>query len=87
VQVADNENHDLGDHTVTISPQGTKLVNLSELQFATSSSGGVLLTHDGLEGGLLVGGGLEDEAAGYSGHLLLIPLPDASAKVSDASIR
>ncbi|SRR6266851_5549910 len=34
---------------------------------------------------VLVSGGLEDEAVGYSAHLLLIPLPDASAKVSDAS--
>ncbi len=85
VQVTDNQNHDLGDHTVTISPHGTKLVNLSELQFTTSSSGGVLLTHDGPGGGLLVSGGLEDESVGYSAHLLLIPLPDASAKVSEAS--
>jgi hypothetical protein len=85
VQVADNQNHDLGDHAVTISPHGTKLVNLSELQFTTTSSGGVVLTHDGPAGGLVVSGGLEDEGVGYSAHLLMITLPDASAKDSEAS--
>jgi len=60
-------------------------VNLSELQFTTTSSGGVVLTHDGPAGGLVVSGGLEDEAVGYSAHLLLSSVPDASAKVSEVS--
>jgi hypothetical protein len=85
LHVTDNQNHDLGDHSVTISPQGTKLVNLSELEFTQSASGGVLLTHDGPDGGLLVSGGLEDERVGYSAHWSLAPLPDASAKLSEVS--
>jgi len=85
VQVSDDASQNLGNHSVTVSPHGTKIVNLTELQAAVSTSGGILVTHDGTEHGLIINGGLEDEAAGYSAHLPLAPLPDASADVSEAS--
>src|SRR6266403_546090 len=69
VQITDNGGRNLSDLNLTVTPHGTKTVNLTELLGATSSMGGVLLTHNGPEGGLVVNGGLEDEAAGYSARL------------------
>ncbi len=85
VQVTDAANHDLGDHSVIISPHGTKTVSLLELLSAATTSGGIAVSHDGPVGGLLINGGLEDEATGYSAHLPLVPLPDASGKASNDS--
>ncbi len=85
VEVSGDANQNLANHSVTVSPHGTKIVNLTELQGAASTSGGILVTQDGPEHGLIINGGLEDEAAGYSAHLPLALLPDATAEVSEAS--
>lgn len=73
LQVTDRTNNTIGDHSVTVSPHGTKTVDLTELLATTDPTGGVLLTHNGPEFGLVVNGGLQDEATGYSAHMRLAP--------------
>jgi len=68
---------------VTVSPHGTKILQLAELLSAAGSVGGLLLTHNGPEHGLAVNSGLEDPATGYSARLPLASPPDASAKISE----
>jgi hypothetical protein len=85
VQLTDNQNAILANHTVIVSPHGTKTVNLDELLSAPGLTGGVLVTHDGPAGALLLNGGLQDAATGYSAGLPIGPLPDPSAKVSTAA--
>lgn len=68
VQVSDNDSNVIANHTVTVSPHGTKFVDLQELRQA-SPAGGVNVTYDGPEQGLIVNGGLEDQATGYSASL------------------
>jgi Big-like domain-containing protein len=89
IEVSDNQAKVLALHTVTVSPHGTKLVDLRELQSGPSSEGGVWVTWEGAEDRLLVYGGLQDPATGYSARLLFHFLPLASAKpglVTDASV-
>jgi len=71
VQVADDSGNVLHEHSVTVSPHGTKLVNLDEVQLASGSVGGISITYDGPENGLAVNGGLEDQSTGYSARLPL----------------
>ena len=85
VQVTDADNNNLGKHDLTVTPHGTKTVNLTELLGAATSVGGVLLTQDGPDGGLVVNGGLEDEAVGYSAHLPVLPLKPVPSPGSTAS--
>jgi hypothetical protein len=79
VQITDNAGRNLSSLNLTVTPHGTKTVNLTELLTATTSAEGVLLTHDGPEGGLVVNGGLEDEAVGYSAHLPIMSLKRSAA--------
>lgn len=72
VQVS-GANHNLANHAVTVSPHGTKMIELNELLSATSSAGGITIAHDGPMNGLATNGGLQDEATGYSAHLYISP--------------
>jgi hypothetical protein len=85
VLVTDNEDRNLADHRVTVTPHGTKIVELTELMSSATSTGALVLTHDGPEGGLAVNAGLQDPSAGYSAHLPVGSLPDPSGKVSEGS--
>ena len=69
LQVTDAENQTLKNLDLTVTAHGTKTVDLVELLTTASPSGGVLVTHNGPQGGLIVNGGLEDEAVGYSARL------------------
>jgi hypothetical protein len=75
VQVTDNRAGVLGTHVVTVSPHGTKMVNLTELQSTTAEEGGVHITYDGPEDGLLLTGDLEDASVGFSAKLPLNRAP------------
>ena len=48
MKITDGQESDIGDHTISISPHGTKVVTLSELPLASSTVGGVYLTYAGL---------------------------------------
>jgi Bacterial Ig-like domain (group 2) len=58
---------------VTISPHGTKLVKLDEMQYAPSSQGGITVSYRGAENALLINGGLQDSSNGYSATLRFVP--------------
>jgi hypothetical protein len=75
VRLTDQSDAQLASYEVTISPHGTQMLALDELETAVGNTGGVYLTHDGPERGLDINGGLEDKAAGYSAHLWMRPQP------------
>ena len=79
-ETLDAENHPLGDHSVTISPHGTKIVELTELLSTSATTGGVVVSWTGNEYDLAVNSGLQDPAVGYSAHLPLATRPDPSDK-------
>jgi len=69
VSLTDNQANLIVQHSVTISPQGMKLVNLPELISASGSQGGVQITSSATTDNMIVNGGLEDQAVGYSANL------------------
>ncbi len=73
VQVSDNQGKPLSGHTVTVSPHGTKLVNLDELRDAPSAEGGITVSYQGPADGLLINGGLQDPGNGYSATIRFYP--------------
>jgi len=74
IQVSDSQGKLVKEHVVTVSPHGTKIVKLNELQFAPSSEGGINVNYQGPNDGLLINGGLEDPSTGYSATLRLYPV-------------
>jgi len=82
VNVSDQQTNPIAQHSVTISPHGMKLVDLAELGYTSSTSGGITVTYTGLRDDLLVDGALQDQAVGYSAMLpfmfLGTQLPDAA---------
>ena len=85
VRVTDDQNAPLGNHPVTVSPNGTKIVNLSELQSVPGSAGGIHITYNAPQDSLLINGGLEDLGNGYSATLRFAPAPSASATPTKTS--
>jgi hypothetical protein len=71
VQVSDNQSNPVGEQAITVSPHGTKLIRLSELQQSAALEGGIRITYGGSEDDLIANGGLEDIATGYSAALPL----------------
>lgn len=86
VHVTGSANDAIGDHVVSLSPHGTKLVNLPELLSSGSDRGGVAVSYDGVDQGLIINGGLEDESVGYSAHLPIQPLPIAPPSGNSAQV-
>jgi len=86
VESLDADNHSIETHSVTISPNGTKIVELNELLTTSASAGGIVVTWNGNAGDLAVSSSLEDGSVGYSARLPLAKRPDASAKVSQDSV-
>jgi len=84
VQTLDAANNVMATHSVTISPNGTKIVELAELFSTTALDGGVVVTWSGNPQELAVNASLEDPSVGYSARLPLAR-PDASAKISQDS--
>lgn len=82
INVTDDQASPIAQHTVTISPHGMKLLDLTELATASSNSGGITVTYSGLRDDLLVDGALQDAVAGYSAMLPFMftgtEFPDAS---------
>jgi hypothetical protein len=79
VGVTDNQANSIGQHSVTVSPQGMRLVELDELTSSTSTQGGILITSSATTDNLIVNGGLEDQAVGYSANLSLATDPVATS--------
>jgi Bacterial Ig-like domain (group 2) len=85
IRTSDATAQSIAEHPVMVSPHGTKLRNLYELGTAPSSWGGIQVTWDGAGDGLIVNGGLKDEAVGYSARLPLHFPPVASAQTAKLS--
>jgi len=78
VQMSDEENTQLEEETVSVSPHGTKIVALHALEQAVvGASGGLRVLHSGTTEGLLISAGMEDTSTGYSAaipfHYTLTP--------------
>ena len=69
LDLSDNKGSNFAHDVVTISPHGTKLLDLNELLSAPTSEGGISISYTGNENDLLVGGGLQDQTNGYSASL------------------
>ena len=82
LQVSDASGQSIGQHAVTISPHGTKTVNLEELQSASGTAGGLRVTYNGGANDLLPNGGLEDPASGYSASVPFAASPGLHREVS-----
>jgi hypothetical protein len=85
LQVSDDTAKPLGEHSVTVSPHGTKIVNLRELQASAGTTGGLRVTYFGAANQLIINGGLEDQAVGYSASLPFAAVPSTPAKPSPQS--
>jgi hypothetical protein len=85
VQVSDAQANPLGTYTLSVSPHGTKHVDLQELAPVTSSLGGLRVTFNGAPDALLVNGGLGDLSKGYSASMPFGMSPPASAKPATVS--
>jgi uncharacterized protein YjdB len=88
VTVSDGLGNTLKQHTVEVSPHGMKMVNLDELASATSAEGGIRITYIGQMSDLVINGGLEDQALGYSVGLplTLVPMASNSSKATIAEL-
>jgi hypothetical protein len=73
VMVTDNQGRSMKRHTVTVSPHGTKLLNLDELQSSPNAEGGITIAYPGPKDGLLINDGLEDPSNGYSATIRFYP--------------
>jgi hypothetical protein len=69
IVTSDDKGTPLLQHTVTVSPHGTKIVQLNELSSALAAAGGVTVNYTGTVNDLLINGGLEDPATGYSANM------------------
>ena len=85
VQVSDANANPLGTYAVTVSPHGTKRVDLQELAPVTHSLGGLRVTFNGTPDALVVNGALEDLSKGYSAGVPFGSAPAASATASTVS--
>jgi hypothetical protein len=85
VQVSDATANPLGRYTVTVSPHGTKRVELQELTSLANSFGGLRVTFNGFPDALIVNGSLEDLSKGYSASIPLGATPATSAKTVSLS--
>ena len=63
----------LGAYPVALSPHTTQTVNLLELKSGSSTSGGAQITYTAPQDSLLISGGLEDLATGYSATMSFRP--------------
>lgn len=86
IEITDNHGVSLATHTVTISPHGTKMVALPELQSTPNTEGGIRVAYQAPADALEINGGLEDQSVGYSANLRFAPTPSTSAKVSQVTI-
>jgi hypothetical protein len=69
VQISDKDGKPLAEHNVTVSPHGMKMVTLRELATLKETQGGVRVVSSETTDNLVINGGLEDQAVGYSATL------------------
>lgn len=80
LQVTDTNAAPLGYYQVTVSPHGTKRVDLQELAVTPSGLGGLRVRYNGAPDAVIANGSLEDLGKGYSASIPFAPPPLPSAK-------
>lgn len=85
VQVTDEGSKSLGEHTITVTPHGTKIVNLPELQTSAGANGGLHIVYLGAEDSLAINGHLQDPSTGYSATMPFRTAPPPTEKVKSSS--
>lgn len=78
LQVSGSKGEILGEHSVLISPHGTKMLRLVELQSITDRQGGLRVSYDGPSDALIVNGHLQDADSGYSATIPFTHTPSLS---------
>lgn len=72
VKISNENNVQIGEQSVHLSPHGTKILQLNELQSVPAgSTGGLTIQYDGPASTVLINGGLEDQESGFSANLPL----------------
>jgi hypothetical protein len=85
IVVSDDGNNPLASHSVVVAPRQTVWLDLSEIETASTTQGGIRMTFDGPTNGLKISGGLEDPAVGYSARIPLHFPPVLSAQHATVS--
>lgn len=80
--VSDALGKPIGQSSVTVSPHGTKVLDLAGLPEVAGSSGGLRVTYNGAPNDLLVSGGLRDDATGYSANIGFKPPPGGTQTIT-----
>jgi len=91
VKISDENNIQIGEQNVHLSPHGTKIVQLSEMQsFPVGATGGLVIQYTGPATSMLLNGGLEDQESGFSAnlpfHFFAIPEPTQSTTETYAEL-
>ena len=85
LQTSDSMGRAFAIHNVTISSNGTKIVQMTELDSISQTEGGLRVIYTGPQNALIVNGGLEDASVGYSVNMHLFPA-QANPKVDPLSV-
>jgi hypothetical protein len=85
LKVSGTDGSVLGTYPVSLSPRATNVLDLAELRAQSASAGGVELDYTAAPESILVSGGLEDIATGYSAAMAFRPNSSATAAATDAA--
>ncbi|MGB8476679.1 MAG: hypothetical protein WCE61_21570 [Candidatus Acidiferrum sp.] len=91
VKISDKNNIQIGEQNVHLSPHGTKIVQLSEMQsFPIGATGGLQIQYPGPATAMVLNGGLEDQESGFSAnlafHFFALPEPTKSTTETYAEL-
>jgi len=82
VQTLDSQGNMVQERSFVFTPHQTRLIHLSEVRTLTDNVGGVAVRYPNNPGAIIVSGGLEDRAVGYSAHIPFNPSMDLGHKIS-----
>lgn len=80
IDLSDDTGASFTHYSVSISTHATKMIHLDELSKVKSDAGGVHIAYTGTATDLLINGGLEDLASGYSATMPFTAAPASQAQ-------
>jgi hypothetical protein len=83
--VSDALGNTISQAGATVSPHGTKMLDVAGLPQTAGTSGGLRVSYNGQPNDLLVSGGLRDDATGYSANISFAPPASAASQASTVS--
>ncbi|HEY1575942.1 MAG TPA: hypothetical protein VGF82_02600, partial [Terracidiphilus sp.] len=86
LDVSDTHASVRGTHTVTVPPQGMEMLDLIEMQSASTNEGGIRVSYVGEADALLVSGALEDIGAGYDANIPFAPPAHPAPPMAKATV-